>query len=151
MGDTYRVVGPPPLIFVLGLALGIVADGALTGSDLPVGFAVAGAVLALAGLALQADFLRMFRRAGTAVLPGRAAGALVTDGVYRFTRNPGYVGMAATAAGIALIADAPWALLGVALAITVVDRGVIAREERYLQERFGESYTRYRADVRRWV
>ena len=152
MGDTYRVIGPPPLIFVLGLVLGIVSDVLLTDSDLLAAPAVAaGIVLVLGGLALQAGFLRMFQRAETAILPGRSADALVTDGPYRFTRNPGYVGMALTATGIALIADAPWAVLGVALAVVVVDRGVIVHEERYLEGRFGDDFLAYCARVRRWL
>jgi protein-S-isoprenylcysteine O-methyltransferase Ste14 len=152
MGDVYRVIAPPPLLFAAGLAVGILLDGLLTDSDLA-GAAplVVGALLVAAGVALQVGFLRMFQRSRTAILPGREASALVTSGLYRVSRNPGYLGMALAAAGIAILLDAPWALLTVVLTILVVDRGVIAREERYLTERFGDEYRAYCARVRRWI
>jgi protein-S-isoprenylcysteine O-methyltransferase Ste14 len=151
MGDVYRVVAPPPLIFLAGLALGLVADAVLTDSDLAGAWLVAGIALAAVGLVLLTAFELGFRRAGTTILPGHEGSALVTAGVYRITRNPGYLGMTLVGAGTALIADAPWALLGVMLAALVVDRGVIVQEERYLRERFGEEYAAYCARVRRWL
>src|SRR5437660_1658286 len=75
---------------------------------------------------------------------------VVTDGPYRLTRNPAYLGMALTYAGIAIVADAPWALLPLPFVIAVIDRGVIAREERYLERKFGTPYTDYKRRVRRW-
>ena len=80
-----------------------------------------------------------------------AATSLVTTGPYRITRNPGYLGLALLYAGIAALARAPWAYVTLVPALIVVDRAVIAREERYLQRRFGEDYLRYRARVRRWL
>lgn len=151
MGDVYRVLAPPPLIFLAGLVLGLVADGVLSDSDLDGPWLVVGIVLAAIGVGLLLAFELGFRRAGTTILPGREGSALVTGGVYRVTRNPGYVGMALVGAGAALIADAPWALLGVALAALVVDRGVIVKEEAYLRERFGDEYRAYCARVRRWL
>lgn len=144
------VVAPPPLIFLAGLALGIGLDLLLEGS-VPAIVRVLGAVLVLAGLALDLSFMRHFRRAGTAVEPWKPSTALVTDGLYGVTRNPGYLGMALWSSGLALLLAAPWALIGVALAALVVDRGVIVREERYLEGIFGDEYRAYRARVRRWI
>jgi protein-S-isoprenylcysteine O-methyltransferase Ste14 len=144
------VVAPPPLIFVGGLLLGLGLD-ALLGSSAPGIVRVIGGLLILAGVAFDLAFMAGFRRAGTAVEPWKPTTAIVTDGPYRFTRNPGYLGMALWSSGIALALAAPWALLGVALAIAVVDRGVIAREEQYLQREFGEEYVAYQRRVRRWV
>jgi protein-S-isoprenylcysteine O-methyltransferase Ste14 len=151
MGDVYRVVAPPPLIFLTGLALGLVGDGLLTDSELPGGWLIAGIAIAAIGLTLLLAFEIGFRRAGTTILPGHEGSALVTSGVYRVTRNPGYLGMALIGTGIALIVDAPWAVLGVALAVLVVDRGVIVHEERYLESRFGDDYLAYCLRVRRWL
>ena len=152
MGDVYKVLAPPPVIFVVGLALGLLLDAVLPEADLPdVAAIVVGAALVLAGLLLQARFVQMFKRADTDILPGREASALVTSGVYRFTRNPGYLGMALTVSGVAILADAPWALIVIALTVLVIDRGVIAKEEQYLEERFGEEYRAYCATVRRWI
>jgi protein-S-isoprenylcysteine O-methyltransferase Ste14 len=75
----------------------------------------------------------------------------VTDGPYRLTRNPGYLGMTLLYAGIAIAADAVWALAPLPVAIAVIDRGVIAREERYLERTFGAPYTEYKRRVRRWI
>lgn len=151
MGDVYRVIAPPPLIFLGGLGLGLAGDGLLTDSGLGGWALIAGIALAALGVVLLVWFEVAFKRAGTTILPGHEGSALVTGGVYRVTRNPGYAGMALVGAGVSLIADAPWALLGVALAVLVVDRGVIVREEAYLRERFGEQYRAYCGRVRRWI
>jgi protein-S-isoprenylcysteine O-methyltransferase Ste14 len=67
------------------------------------------------------------------------------------SRNPGYLGLALTYAGIAALVPAPWAYATLVPALVVVDRMVIAREERYLEGRFGDEYLRYKARVRRWL
>jgi protein-S-isoprenylcysteine O-methyltransferase Ste14 len=59
--------------------------------------------------------------------------------------------MALTYAGIAIISNAPWALLPLPAAIAIVDRGVITREERYLERKFGAPYVDYKRRVRRWL
>jgi protein-S-isoprenylcysteine O-methyltransferase Ste14 len=150
--DTAGVIAPPPLIYLAGLALGFLLEALLPGGGVP-GLVrwLLGSALALAGLGLMRSFVHSFARAGTPLQPGRPTTALVTDGPYARTRNPGYLGMALLSAGIALLADAPWALLGVAAAALVVDLGVIRREERYLERKFGSEYVTYRARVRRWL
>jgi protein-S-isoprenylcysteine O-methyltransferase Ste14 len=62
-----------------------------------------------------------------------------------------YLGMALAYAGLALLFDSPLALLGLPLVVVIIDRAVIAREERYLAAKFGEEYLAYRARVRRWL
>lgn len=151
MGDVYKVLAPPPLIFLTGLGLGLALDALVFDSGLGGWALPAGIVLTVVGVALLAWFEIAFKRAGTTFMPGQAADALVTGGIYRVTRNPGYLGMALIGVGVSLICEAPWALLGVALAVLVVDRGVIVREEAYLRERFGEDYRAYCARVRRWL
>jgi protein-S-isoprenylcysteine O-methyltransferase Ste14 len=96
-------------------------------------------------------FVRAFGRAGTPMDPGSPSQAIVTDGPYRMTRNPAYLGMALTYTGIAIVSSAPWALVPLPVVIAVIDRGVIAREERYLERKFGARYTDYKRRVRRWV
>jgi protein-S-isoprenylcysteine O-methyltransferase Ste14 len=108
-------------------------------------------VAIVAGMALQSVFLRAFRRARTHIEPWKPASALVTTGVYARTRNPAYIGMALIFAGIALAADVPWALVVLPVVLLVIDRYVIAREERYLARHFGAEYDAYRSRVRRWV
>lgn len=153
-GDNPGVLAPPPLLFLSALAIGAALDfGALrlpTGLPAPARF-VAGAVLAAAACALFGGALGRFRRAGTAVEPWRPSTALVTEGVYRFTRNPIYLGMAVLYAALALAVDSALALTLLPPLLALVQVGVIAREERYLERKFGDAYRAYKASVRRWV
>jgi protein-S-isoprenylcysteine O-methyltransferase Ste14 len=145
------VIAPPPLIYLGFLALGFVLEAVLPGADLPGWLRWLGAVAILAGLALLISFEQAFKRAGTDANPYRPSSALATDGPYRFSRNPGYLAMAITFIGIALAAGAPWALVMLIPAALLIGYGVIAREERYLEDRFGEKYTSYKRTTRRWV
>jgi protein-S-isoprenylcysteine O-methyltransferase Ste14 len=150
--DTAGVVAPPPLIYLAGLVVGFGLEALLPGSEVPpiVRWALGGAAL-LAGLALQTTFIAAFSRKGTAVEPWKPTTAIVTTGPYRLTRNPAYLGMALIYVGIALLGDSLWALAPLPLVLAVIDRGVIAREERYLERKFGREYLEYKAGVRRWV
>ncbi|MEB3980401.1 isoprenylcysteine carboxylmethyltransferase family protein [Mycobacterium sp. 663a-19] len=150
--ETPRVIAPPPLIYLAGLAGGFVLDAVLPPVSIPAEFAVpVGCALLVAGGALAASFIRAFARARTTINPYQRSSTLVTTGPYRFTRNPGYLGMALACAGIVVLASAPWAFVVLAGALIVVDRGVIAREERCLEATFGEPYRRYKRRTRRWL
>ena len=83
--------------------------------------------------------------------PYRPSTALATDGPYRFSRNPAYLGMAITYIGITLAAEAPWALVMLGPATLLMHYGVILREERYLQGLFGGEYRSYKRTTRRWI
>jgi protein-S-isoprenylcysteine O-methyltransferase Ste14 len=150
--DTAGVIAPPPLVFLAGLAAGFGLDAALPSASLPgaVRWPV-GIVLALAGLALMSSFLAAFRSRQTAVRPDRPTTAIVSEGPYRATRNPAYLGMALLYAGIAVMTSALWAFATLVPTLIVIDRAVIAREERYLERKFGEDYLRYKRGVRRWL
>src|SRR5215212_5055674 len=150
--DTAGVVAPPPLIFLAGLVVGFALEALLPGVDVPAWLEWGvGGLLVVAGLGLLLWFNTSFSRKGTAVEPWKPTTAIVTTGPYRFTRNPAYLGMALTYVGIALLSSAVWVLLPLPLVLAVIDRGVIAREERYLQRKFGEEYLSYKRTVRRWV
>jgi protein-S-isoprenylcysteine O-methyltransferase Ste14 len=154
--DVAGVIAPPPLILAATLILGAVLDRVYPvpifgNEEMDLYRRVAAAVLIVAGLALMATFLLAFRRHGTNVPTRKPTTALVTDGPYRFSRNPGYVSMFLVYAGIVLVADSAWlALLLIVFAI-IIRYGVVAREERYLERKFGDDYHRYRASVRRWI
>jgi protein-S-isoprenylcysteine O-methyltransferase Ste14 len=150
--DTAGVVAPPPLVFVAGLIVGFALEALLPGVDLPglVEWGLGG-LLVVAGLGLLLIFNASFSRKGTAVEPWKPTTAIVTTGPYRFTRNPAYLGMALTYVGIAVMSSALWVLVPLPFVLAVIDRGVIAREERYLERKFGEEYLGYKRRVRRWV
>jgi protein-S-isoprenylcysteine O-methyltransferase Ste14 len=150
--DTPGVIAPPPLIYLGALGVGFALDAAIGDASLPSTVArPVGAALIVAGAGLMGTFVRAFGRARTPVDPYRPSEAVVTDGPYRLTRNPGYLGMTLTYAGIAIASNSPWALVPLPAAIVVIDRGVIAREERYLERKFGARYMDYKRRVRRWI
>jgi protein-S-isoprenylcysteine O-methyltransferase Ste14 len=152
---TAGVIARPPFLFLAALLLGLASDYLL-----PLPFAVteshevhwiiAGSLI-LVGLALAAAGIRSFSRAETPVPTYEPVRALVTTGVHGWTRNPIYLGMFLVYDGIGIAARSPWTLLlTLPLAITV-RYGVVAREEAYLERRFGDAYRAYKSHVRRWL
>jgi len=93
----------------------------------------------------------LFRRLGTNVPPSQPTTLIATTGPYRWTRNPMYLGMALIYAGLAIGFDGPIAFALLPLVLIAIQTQVIAREERYLEAKFGDDYRRYKADVRRWL
>jgi protein-S-isoprenylcysteine O-methyltransferase Ste14 len=91
------------------------------------------------------------RQADTPTNPYKPVEHIATEGPFRYTRNPGYLALAMIYTGIASFANALWAILLLPGALLVIQRGVIEREERYLERKFGEEYLRYKARVRRWI
>jgi protein-S-isoprenylcysteine O-methyltransferase Ste14 len=150
--DSAGVIGPPPLIYLGALGIGLGLDAVIGTGSLPSAVAIpVGTAAILAGVGLLASFREAFRRAQTPIDPWAPTKTIVTDGPFRLTRNPAYLGMALTYAGIAVVANAPWALIPLPVTIAVIDRGVIAREERYLERKFGKPYAEYKRRVRRWI
>lgn len=142
---------PPPLIFVAGFALGW-----LLGRMWPLGPAnpaveAIGAIIAGAGLGLAAWAMSTFLLAGTPILPNRPATTLVTHGPYRYSRNPMYSSLTLLYIGLSLATATWWALPLLPLLLYILHRAVIAREERYLTEAFGDAYLEYTRKVRRWM
>lgn len=150
--DSAGVKVPPPLIYMLGLLAGVGIEQIASTPKLPgpVALAAAGAGIA-ASIVLDGGSLRRFTKAGTRAEPWKPSSALVTDGPYRFTRNPMYVGMACLYLGASLAFGYLWSAALLPVVLIVIDRYVIAREEAYLQRRFGKQYTAYRGKVRRWL
>jgi protein-S-isoprenylcysteine O-methyltransferase Ste14 len=122
---------------------------AITERDL-VHWIIAGPLI-LVGLALAAAGIRNFSHAATPVPTYKPVRALVTTGIHGWTRNPIYLGMFLVYGGIGIAARSPWTLLlALPLAITI-RYGVVAREEAYLERRFGGAYRDYKVRVRRWL
>ena len=150
--DGPGVFVPPPLLFGVAVAAGVLLDGnALEWRHVTHPSQYAGAVVAAAGLVLIAVSLGLFRRFRTRPEPWRPAEALIRTGIYRLSRNPMYLGMALMCLGIAMFFESVAAFLLLAAALVAIDRYVIAREEAYLARRFGTDYEAYRAKVRRWI
>jgi protein-S-isoprenylcysteine O-methyltransferase Ste14 len=120
--------------------------GTLTPAVLPSGVA-----LIVAGAAIVILARREFARHGQPTDPGRPTGAVVTTGVFSFSRNPLYLGGVFILVGIALVFDLAWLLVLLLPALIACHYVLIAPEERYLAAKFGEEYRAYAASVHRWI
>lgn len=150
--DVAGVVAPPPLILAAGLGAGVLADVALPWLRPPAPLRrLLGAPLLAAGVLLAAWAVFTMRRAGTPLNPAQPSTALVTDGPFRLSRNPGYLSLTLAYLGLSFLLGRGWPLALLPGVLAVVQRGVVAREERYLERRFGDAYRRYRQRVPRWL
>ena len=112
---------------------------------------VAGAAVFAAGMAMMSAGHRAMSRHGTNVNPLRPTTALVTDGVFRYTRNPLYVGVSIALCGVALVFALDWVLVLIVPACVLLHFAVVRREERYLEQKFGDVYRAYVARVPRYL
>jgi len=154
--DIPGVIARPPLIFLGAVVAGLALDWLV-----PLPFASGGlggafqywlgGALIVAGLAAAATAVWQFHRAGTNAPTWRPTTALVTDGLYRYSRNPIYLAMSVSFLGIAIAVNTLWLLIMLVPTLLIMHRGVILREERYLEAKFGDAYRRYTAAVRRWL
>jgi len=143
---------PPPLIYVAGFVLGLLLERAFPVLTLPKNLSRVAAGLCVAlSATLTVWSIGLFRRARTSFIPIRPTTALVVSGPYRVTRNPMYLGLVGLYLGLALWFGVFWALILLPAVIAVVQHSVIAREEQYLEQKFGEEYLKYKACVRRWI
>lgn len=150
--DNPGVVTHPPFLYGGALAVGAALDQAIPLPVLAPGAGLLpGVVLIVLALAIAIWCFGLFRRAGTNVPTSKPATAIVTDGPYRFSRNPIYVALTTLSVGIALWANSWW-MLGLLLpTLVIMNIGVIDREERYLTAKFGDEYLAFKARVRRWL
>ena len=150
-----RGIARPPLLYLACLLLGLALDRVL---PLPLILPEAalirwtmGGGLILIGVAIMAAGIRNFSHAATPVPSNRPVRALVTTGIHGWSRNPIYVGMFLLYAGIGIGACSPWVLILTLPLVIILRYGVVAREETYLERRFGDAYRDCKARVRRWL
>ena len=114
------------------------------------GARVVGYAFGLAGLALTGWGLVTLYRARTNILPHKGADRLVTEGAFRFRRNPIYMGEALILLGLAQVTLNIWlAIMAPIFAVAILLLAILP-EERHLEARFGEEYLDYKARTRRW-
>lgn len=150
--DRAGILAPPPLIYLGVLGFGLLLERhwptRLLSGSLAVG---AGSFILICGVIGAAAAIRTLWRAQTPVDPYKTTTALVTDGLFRFSRNPIYVSDTLIYIGLSLALNAGWALALAPLLVWVIQVGVIAREEKYMERKFGEDYLRYKRQVDRWL
>ena len=150
---TAQVVIRPPLAWALAVMAGFALDWLMPLPLLPAAVParwLGGAVLAVA-LALFAWAIATIMLSGSNVPTNRPTISIVDTGPYRFTRNPIYVGMFLAIIGLAIAFDSLWLLIALVPFALVIRYGVVAREETYLERKFGVPYRDYRSRVRRWL
>lgn len=140
----------PPHYFLASLIL-IVTIASFEPFRLTHWFTCLGALPILAGLILAVFASRQFSKAGTNIVPLTESTALVTDGMFRVSRNPMYLGMTLVLAGTALMMGGAFCWLIVAAFVAIIRQRFILREEPLMQQTFGEAYTQYLTEVRRWL
>ena len=153
--DTPGVIAPPPLIATATVVFGLLLDRTLPAYGIATMLtlrerAVTGALVAIAGGVLALTAERRFKEVGTNVPPWKPTFALATAGVYGRLRNPMYVGLLLVTGGIGIALASDWTLVLLVPTALVLHYGVVLREERYLERKFGEDYRRYKEKVPRW-
>ena len=154
--DNAQVRIAPPILILLCLIAGWCLD---QGQHWPIlsvirwhGLrAVLSGALILFGVGLVLYCARLFKQAQTPIEPWRPTANMITSGPYRFSRNPIYLGIVIAGAGIALAFDSWWMLFSVLAFALIANKHVIEREEAYLERKFGEAYSSYRSETRRWL
>jgi protein-S-isoprenylcysteine O-methyltransferase Ste14 len=151
--DTAHVIIRPPIAWALAVLAGLALDWLVQLPFVPVMLPAGwlGATVFALALALAVWAIVTMTRAGSSVPTNLPTATIVETGPYRVTRNPIYLGMFLGLAGLAIAFDSLWLLAALAAFALVIRYGVVAREEAYLERRFGDVYRRYRARVRRWL
>jgi protein-S-isoprenylcysteine O-methyltransferase Ste14 len=151
--DTANVIIRPLIAWALAVLAGLALQWLLPLPFMPVAVPAGwvGAAVFIVALALFAWAIATITRAGSNVPTNRPTTTIVDAGPYRFTRNPIYLGMCLGLIGLAIAFDSVWLLVALVLFGLVIRYGVVAREEAYLERKFGEAYRKYRSRVRRWL
>lgn len=141
---------PPTLLLLCLVAMIVLRLGLPLGTMLPSPYNLLGLLPLVVGLVINVSADRLFARVGTNVKTFDEPGRLVTDGWFRFSRNPMYLGFVLILVGVWIVLDAFSPVLGVVVFAAAADRWYIPYEEK-MMSRFGPAYEDYRRQVRRWI
>jgi len=149
-----KVRFPPPLVYVATIVVAELLDRFVTSLSIPLALAPRAALAAaifIAGVGLGAVAQTWFRRTGQSPVPWKPSSELLMRGIYARTRNPMYVGMTLMQLGIGIALGKAWIVIAAPLALAIVHVIAVLPEEAYLEHKFGDSYARYKATVRRYL
>ena len=150
--DNAGVVAPAPVIYGAAFALGLAAEFTLPTVPLPRTVVLwLGVVIVLLSIPIVVSAFRALARARTAFDARKPTTTIVSDGAFQYSRNPTYLSLPLLYVGLSLVLGLPWVLFMVGPAVALTQWGVVLREERYLEAKFGEEYRRYKAKVRQWL
>lgn len=156
MGDTKSdssgAIAPPPVIALVMVAIGVVLGVYWPVEIIPAPWQyIAGGPIIAGAVLMVVSAFRLFQRAKTPVPTYRTPTTLVTNGVYTITRNPIYLSMVLLMIGLAVMLDNIWLLALAAVFQQIIRWGVIAREEPFLEAKFGDDYRAFKQRTRRWI
>ena len=151
--DTANVMVPPPIAWGLAVLTGFILQWIVPMRFMPAAVPSRwlGGILFMLAIALFAWAIATMTRAGSNVPTNLPSTTIVAAGPYRFTRNPIYLGMFLAIIGLAIAFDSLWLLVTLVPFALTIRYGVVAREEAYLERKFGDAYRQYRGHVRRWL
>jgi protein-S-isoprenylcysteine O-methyltransferase Ste14 len=149
--DIAGVIAPPPLIYLGGLLLGLLAHALIPARLLQRDMPLIGGLLAGLGSVIGLNAIMVMHRHNTSPMTEAPSTALVTGGIFRYSRNPIYLAFILIYIGLTLVFNTIWPLLILPGVLVVMIKGVIEREERYLERKFGAAYRHYKAQTRRWL
>ncbi len=150
--DKPTALAPPPVIYLPAVLAALLVNtiwpaGFVSGS---VRYWGGGVLVGMSG-AIMPFVIREFRRAKTSFDVRKQATAIITSGPFRLSRNPSYVSLTLLCIGLGMLLNNLWILILLLPAVLVVHFGVILREERHLEAKFGDAYRTYKMNVRRWL
>ena len=152
-GERPRILAPPPMIFLLCLATSIVLQLLLPIHILAtewLRFSLGVLLIALSTILSIPTFVIM-KKHNTPTDASKPTARIIKEGPFRWTRNPLCVAMVLLFGGIAVLTKSVWFILFTLVLFVLLDRGVIRREEIYLEQKFGEEYSQYRDSTPRWI
>jgi len=150
--DKANVVAFPPLLFGATLLIGVLLSYIFPTPFLarPTALTIGLVLFGIGVITLLLAFQGMIQHK-TTIHPKGATTAIVSNGLYRYTRNPMYLSLTLIYVGVSVATNAWWGLLLLIPLLMVVQKGIVEREEQYLTQKFGEEYLSYKAQVRRWL
>ena len=150
--DNAGVLAPAPVFFGVAVATGFLLEWLFPTSLLTFPYSAAvGLFLIAASVILVVFAVLPLVRARTAFDARKPTTSVVTEGAFGFSRNPTYVSLAALQVGLAFLSQSLWVIITTVAAVAITHWGVVLREERYLERKFGQEYRSYAARVRRWL
>ena len=151
--DTAQLPFPPPFVFLTFLIIGSILSAIIPiDLQIPIGLRLLlGVALLAIGFFIASRAIRVMMHARTPVDPFEPTTAIVSEGPYRFSRNPIYLALSIVYLGLAIALNAVWAIIIWPLVFIAVTYLIIVCEEKYLEAKFGDVYMQYKSKVRRWI
>jgi len=142
---------PPVYLLATLIAMGALHSYVPIARLVPSSYRYGGLALLAFGVGIAVSAAGLFSKLGTPLVPFEKSTVVVTTGMYRFTRNPMYLGMVVGLLGVAILLGSLVSFLPVPFFVAIIHVQFIVNEERFMEELFGAEYLAYKRKVRRWI